>query len=145
MIADLSTNTNHVGQNGAVEWIERSACFATSGSLHWTLGITTYATITVTDLGSDIRTNKEIFETSKRTIENMKPLIRKSGITNMVKECAYCNEVIDDDDDDYYKSDMSYAHDKCIDKLYECSKCSCYVHLPVFAVINGNSRCADCV
>ena len=74
-----------------------------------------------------------------------KPFIRKPDITNMVKECAYCYETIDDNDNDYLKSDVSYSHGKCYVNLYECSKCSCYVHLPVFAVIDGNSTCADCV
>ena len=62
----------------------------------------------------------------------------------MVKECAYCYEVIKDDDDNYTKSDMSYAHEKCSDKLYECSECSCYVHLSVHKTIDGNAVCVDC-
>ena len=63
----------------------------------------------------------------------------------MAKECAYCYEAISDDDDNYNKSDMSYAHEKCSEKLYECSECSCYIHLPVQAVVDGQDRCSDCV
>ena len=63
----------------------------------------------------------------------------------MVKECAYCYEVIQDDDDKYVKSDMSFAHDRCADKLYECSSCSCLVRLPVVHTVNQRPVCSDCI
>lgn len=62
----------------------------------------------------------------------------------MIGECAWCAKPIKDNDTTYFKSDMSYAHAKCADKLYECSKCSCYVHRPVYMEIDGESVCSDC-
>ena len=63
----------------------------------------------------------------------------------MVKECAYCYEAIPDDDDNYVKSDVSFAHSKCADKIYECHNCSCLIHLPVAATVDNHPVCADCI